>query len=557
MLYALVFAPFLAALLMVAASGKDARSASRLATILAATLFCGSLTLLLAGDYNTTPMEWFTIPGAGISVTLSFAVNGFSAWMVFLACIITLAALVSARKTMGGNYRNFAIGMFALLGALNGMFLASDAVLFFFFFEALVLPAAILIGSYGGQERREAALNFALYTLIGSAPMAVALWYLISIAGSSYVLPVAQAAQSLPESTQTILFWCFAAAFWVKTPLFPLHGWQAQTYAEAPAGLSAVLTGSMSKAGVYGFYFWVIAIFPEVAFKNGMLLLGFGLLTAVYGAFMAMRAKDIKKLLAFSSMGHLGLAVAGIFTLNVEVFPAVLVMLVGHGLSASALFILAGSAERFAGHRFLDKMGGFASRYPMFGFFFGVASVLAIAIPGTAGFVGEFLVLLGLWGVSKVAAVVAGLCIILTGVYMLRLIQKVLFGEPGEISEDQKKLRFPIADAVATAPLLILLIVFGVFPLPITSSLDYTRVSEDQQAELEAAIEAASQPTEAPVADSAVAEPAVADSVAAEPVSADTAAVEAKAVTEAEQKAVAETATAEQDVKQVEAENVR
>lgn len=548
MLYALVFAPFLAALFMVAASGKDARSASRLAVILAATLFCGSLTLLLAGDYNTTPAGWFTIPGAGITVTLSFAVNGFSAWMVFLANIITLAALISARKTTGGNYRNFAIGMFALLGALNGTFLASDAVLFFFFFEALVLPAAILIGSYGGPERRKAAANFALYTLIGSAPMAVALWYLISIAGSSYVLPVAQAAQALPESTQTILFWCFAAAFWVKTPLFPLHGWQAETYAEAPASLSAVLTGAMSKAGVYGFYFWVIAIFPEVAFKNGMLLLGFGLLTAVYGAFMAMRAKDIKKLLAFSSMGHLGLAIAGIFTLNVEVFPAVLVMLVGHGLSASALFILSGSAERFAGHRCLDKMGGFASRYPVFGFFFGVASILAIAIPGTAGFVGEFLVLLGLWGVSKVAAVVAGLCIILTGVYMLRLIQKVLFGEPGEISEDQKKLRFPIADAVATAPLLILLIVFGVFPLPITSSLDYTRVTEDQQAEIEAAIEAASQPA-------AVAE--MTEQVSAEPVSADTAAVEAQVVTEAEEKAVAETATAEQEVKQVEAEDVR
>ena len=548
MLYALVFAPFLAAILMVAASGKDARSASRLAVILSAIHLLASIVLLFSGDYNTTPAGWFTIPGAGVTVTLSFAVNGFSAWMVFLANIITLAALISARKTTGGNYRNFAIGMFALLGALNGTFLASDAVLFFFFFEALVLPAAILIGSYGGPERREAAVNFALYTLIGSAPMAVALWYLISIAGSSYVLPVAQAAQALPESTQTILFWCFAAAFWVKTPLFPLHGWQAQTYAEAPASLSAVLTGAMSKAGVYGFYFWVLAIFPEVAFKNGMILLGFGLLTAVYGAFMAMRAKDIKKLLAFSSMGHLGLAIAGIFTLDVAVFPAVLVLLVGHGLSASALYILAGSAERLAGHRFLDRMGGFASRYPVFGFFFGVASVLAIAIPGTAGFVGEFLVLLGLWNVSVIAAAIAGLCIILTGVYMLRLIQKVLFGEPGEISEDQKKLRFPIADAVATAPLLILLIVFGVHPQPITSTLDYTSAAEDDRASLEAAIEAASQPA-------AVAE--MSKQFSAEPVSADTAAVEAKAVTKAEEKAVAETATAEQEVKQVEAEDVR
>ena len=313
----------------------------------------------------------------------------------------------------------------------------------------------------------------------------------VQIAEKGAVLPVAQAAQTLPETTQAILFWCFALAFWVKTPLFPLHGWQAQTYAEAPAGLSAVLTGAMSKAGVYGFYFWVLAIFPAASFQNAKLLMGMGLLTALYGAFMAMRAKDIKKLLAFSSMSHLGLAIAGLFTLSIDVFPALLVLLVGHGLSASALFILSGSAERFAGHRLLDKMGGLANRNPVFAFFFGIASVLAIAIPGTAGFIGEFLVLVGLWGVCKVAAVVAGICIILTGVYMLRLIQKVLFGLPGEISEEQQKLRFPIADAVATAPLLLLLIVFGIHPQPISRTLDYTTSAQQQEEEIEAAISAA------------------------------------------------------------------
>lgn len=492
MLYFLVFAPFLAALLMVAASGKDSRSASRLAVILSSIFFLSGLSLLVSGNYNTTPFYWFSIPGTDVSVTLAFSVNGFSAWMVFLANIITLAALISARKTAGNNYRNYAIGLFTLLGALNGTFLSIDAVLFFFFFEALVLPAAILIGFYGGAERRAAALNFALYTLIGSAPMAVALWYLITLAGTSHIIPLAQAAQNLPESTQTILFWCFAIAFWVKTPLFPLHGWQAQTYAEAPAGLSAILTGSMSKAGVYGFYFWVLAIFPAVSFKNATLMVSLGLVTALYGAFMAMRAKDMKKLLAFSSMSHLGLAIAGVFTLSVDVFPALLVLLVGHGLSASALFILSGSAERFTGHRMLDKMGGLASRNPAFAFFFGIASVLAIAIPGSAGFVGEFLVLLGLWGVCKFAAILAGLCVILTGVYMLKLIQKVLFGVPGEVSEDLQKLRFPISDAVATAPLLLLLIVFGVHPQPITSTMDYTSDLAEERAEnIDAAVAAA------------------------------------------------------------------
>ncbi len=491
MLYLMVFAPFLAAFLMFAASGKDSRSASRLAVILSSVLFLSSLSLLVSGDYATSPIDWFQIPGIDVTVTLAFATNGFAAWMVFLANIITLAALVAFRKT-SGDYRNFAIGMFAQLGALNGTFLSVDAVLFFFFFEALVLPAALLIGSYGGSGRRSAALHFALYTLIGSAPMAVALWYLISAAGSSYVGSVAQVAQALPESTQTVLFWCFVIAFWVKTPLFPLHGWQAETYAEAPAGLSAVLTGSMSKAGVYGFCFWVLAIFPSVAFRNASLLVGFGLFTAIYGALMAMRAKDIKKLLAFSSMGHLGLAVAGIFTLSADILPAVLVLLVGHGLSASALFILSGSAEHFAGSRLLDRMGGYARRYPVFAFFFGTASVLAIAIPGTAGFVGEFLVLLGLWSASKVAAIVAAVAIILSAVYMLRLIQQVLFGEGSEPSEDAKRFRFPIAEAVAVAPLLLLLLVFGIHPAPIMRTLDYSIDDAQRAEEIEAAIAAAS-----------------------------------------------------------------
>ncbi|MCK9183128.1 MAG: NADH-quinone oxidoreductase subunit M [Fibrobacteraceae bacterium] len=478
LLYTLVFAPFLAALLMVAASGKDYRAASRLAIILSSLLFIASLGLLASGDAATNPVEWFTIPGANATVSFAFSSHGFGAWMVFLSNIITLAALVASRKTMGGNYRNFAVGLFALLGALDGTFLSADAVLFFFFFEAMVFPAAVLIGAYGGTERHSAALNFAIYTLAGSAPMAVALWYMISAAGSSNPFALLLAVQTLPEHTQTILFWCFAIAFWVKTPLFPFHGWQAQTYAEAPAPLSAVLTGAMSKAGVFGFLYWVIPIFPMDRVANVMMWLG--LVTALYGALMAIRATDAKKLLAFSSMGHLGLAVAGLFTLSSSTLAAVLMLLVAHGLSSSALYILAGSAERFAGSRRLEKMGGFASRYPVFGFFFGFAGIAAVAIPGTAGFVGEFLVLFSLWNVGVWPAIVAVICIILTAVYMLRFIQAVLFGVPHEdLSKETEKLRFPISDALAVAPLLLLLILFGLHPSPVTDSVSVPSVENE------------------------------------------------------------------------------
>lgn len=477
LLHVLVFAPFLAALLMVAASHHDYRSASRLAVLFAAALTVGSVMLIAAGSVSTTPHEWFFIPGCNATVYYVLASHGFGAWLVFLSSIVGLAALIAARSALEAHYRNFAVGVFALMGALNGTFLAGDAVLFFFFFEAMVVPAAVLIGAYGGSDRKSAALNFAIYTLAGSAPMAIALWYILAKAGSSNPFAIMLTIQMLPAHTQNILFWCFALAFWVKTPLFPFHGWQAQTYAEAPAPLSAILTGVMSKAGVFGFLYWVIPLFPMDDVANKMMWLG--LLTAVYGSLMALRATDAKKLLAFSSMGHLGLAVAGLFALSASTLPAVLVLLVGHGLSASAQFLLTGVAERFAGSRKLADMGGLARRNPVFGFFFGFSGIAAIAIPGTVGFIGEFLVLLSLWSVGGLPAIVAGFCIILSAAYMLRFIQAVLFGKAKGSLAKAPVQRFLIGDGLAVVPLLILLLVFGFHPAPIANSVSMPTAEEN------------------------------------------------------------------------------
>lgn len=479
LLHILVFAPFLAALLMVAASGRDPKSASRLAILLGSGLVVASVLLILAGSTATNPVEWFFIPGCDATVYYVLASHGFGAWMVFLSCVVSLAALVAGKSAFGENYRNFAVGIFALVGAMNGTFLAGDAVLFFFFFEAMVIPAAVLIGAYGGKDRKSASLNFAIYTLVGSAPMAIALWYLLAKAGSSNPFALMLAIQSLPAKVQSILFLCFIIAFWVKTPLFPFHGWQAQTYAEAPAPLSAILTGVMSKAGVFGFLYWVIPLFPMDHVADKMMWLG--LLTAVYGALMALRAKDAKKLLAFSSMGHLGLAVAGLFTLSSSTLAAVLVLLVAHGLSASSQFILMGVAERFTGSRQLNDMGGLVSRNPVFSFFFGFAGIAALAVPGTVGFIGEFLVLFSLWSVGPLPALVAGICIVLSAAYMLRFIQAVLFGKPkATLTNEAPVTKFSVADAFAVAPLLVMLLAFGLHPAPIVNSVSMPAAEEEE-----------------------------------------------------------------------------
>ncbi|MBR6449924.1 MAG: NADH-quinone oxidoreductase subunit M [Fibrobacter sp.] len=479
LLHLLVLAPFVAAILMVMTSKDDPKSSSRLAILMGTIFAVMSVALLVSGNIATDAIEWFHIPGCKGPVYYYLYSHGLASWMVFLSSGLSLVALISARCITTRSYRNFAIGIFSLMGAMNGTFLAADAVLFFFFFEAMVIPAAILIAGFGGKDRMKAAMTFAIYTLVGSAPMMVALWYLLTIADNSMLISLAIALQSLPEGTQNVLLVCFLLAFLVKTPIFPFHGWQAITYAEAPAPLSAILTGAMSKAGVFGFIVWVLPIFP-LSMSAISCMMWLGLFTAVYGALMALRATDGKKLLAFSSMGHLGLAVAGVFSGSEAMFPAVLVLLVAHGISAGALFFLMGIAERMTGTRELDQLGGLSSKNPVFSTLFGFAGVMALAVPGTAGFVGEFSVLLSLWDMGPLPALVAGFTLILSAAYMLRFIQKVIFGQQAREYEEGR--RTSPLEGFSIGVMLVLLLVFGFHPSFVTDSLNEAEEVEDAAA---------------------------------------------------------------------------
>ena len=520
LLHLLVLAPFAAAILMMATSKEDPKSSSRLAFLFGIAFVALSIALIAAGNQATEAIEWFQIPGAKGSVYYYLYSHGLGAWMVFLSTSLSLVALITGRNTFETNYRNFAIAIFALMGAMNGTFLAADAVLFFFFFEAMVFPAAVLIAGFGGAERKKAAMTFAIYTLVGSAPMMVALWYLITKADNSLVLSLAVALQNLDPSMQKTLLVCFLLAFIVKTPIFPFHGWQAITYAEAPAPLSAILTGAMSKAGVFGFIAWILPIFP-LSMEMVDCMMWLGLFTAIYGALMALRANDGKKLLAYSSMGHLGLAVAGVFSLSESMLPAVLVLLVAHGLSAGAQFYLMGIAERFAGSRDLDKLGGLAAKNPVFSSLFGFVAVLSLAVPGTAGFVGEFTVLMSLWDMGPIPALAAGLCLILSASYMLRFVQKVIFGKPAREYTDGK--RMTALEGSSIGIMGVLLLVFGMHPAFITNALqlfdenavqEMNKISHQTEVTSDATVEASVDTTGESVVDeniAAVAQPMTED----------------------------------------------
>ena len=520
LLHLLVLAPFAAAILMMATSKEDPKSSSRLAFLFGIAFVAMSIALIAAGNQATEAIEWFRIPGAKGSVYYYLYSHGLGAWMVFLSTGLSLVALITGRNSFEKDYRNFAIAIFALMGAMNGTFLAADAVLFFFFFEAMVFPAAVLIAGFGGADRKKAAMTFAIYTLVGSAPMMVALWYLITKADNSLVLSLAVALQTLDPSVQKTLLLCFLLAFLVKTPIFPFHGWQAITYAEAPAPLSAILTGAMSKAGVFGFIAWILPIFP-LSMEMVDCIMWLGLFTAIYGALMALRANDGKKLLAYSSMGHLGLAVAGVFSLSESMLPAVLVLLVAHGLSAGAQFYLMGIAERFAGSRDLDKLGGLAAKNPVFSSLFGFVAVLSLAVPGTAGFVGEFTVLMSLWDMGPIPALAAGLCLILSASYMLRFVQKVIFGKPAREYTDGK--RMTALEGSSIGIMGVLLLVFGMHPAFITNALqlfdenavqEMNKISHQTEVTSDATVEASADTTGESVVDeniAAVAQPMTED----------------------------------------------
>jgi NADH-quinone oxidoreductase subunit M len=250
----------------------------------------------------------------------------------------------------------------------------------------------------------------------------------------------------------------------------------------------------MSKAGVFGFIAWVLPIFPlNLNYISGLMWLGLG--TAIYGALMALRATDGKRLLAYSSMSHLGFAVAGVFSLSEAMLPAVLVLLVAHGISAGVQYFLMGVAERMTGTRNINEMGGLSSKNPVFSFLFGAAGVMALAVPGTAGFVGEFTVLLSLWDLGPLPALVGGFCLILSATYVLRFVQKVIFGKPAR--EYQEGTRTTALEGVAFGSMLALLLAFGLHPAFVTNSLhlfDEGIIEESTTEVVEEVAEPAEQP---------------------------------------------------------------
>jgi NADH-quinone oxidoreductase subunit M len=512
MLYALLAAPLVAALATAFASGKDGESSFRLGFFLALLVAGLGLPLVTCQPALEASLPWFTLWGTTATIHLHLASDGLSGWLIQLVTFLTPVALLGSRKLVGERMREFAACLLAMEALMIGALLARDLVVFYLFYEAMLIPMVVLIALFGGAERRSAALWFFLYTMLGSVFMLVGIWWLAWKIGSTELaaiisgLPGLRASGQLSGQGELMLFLAFVLAFAVKVPLVPLHSWQARTYAEAPAGGAVLLAGAMAKIGVYGFLRFVLPMFPALSVEWSGVFIALGLVAVVGGALVALAQDDVKRMLAFSSLSHLGLVMVGIFSFHPAALAGVPVQLVAHGLSVAALFLLVGYLEGRTSSRGLDDFGGLADKLPVFAVLFVVSALASAALPGTANFVGEFLLLFGAFaGAGWLVAAIAGLAVIFGVVYLLRLVQRWLYGKRHPSLDRLPDLG--AGEVVAVVPLLLASFFFGFYPKPITAQTG--AVIEQLAAPARAAAKAAAETGPKPFA-AAAATPATA-----------------------------------------------
>jgi NADH-quinone oxidoreductase subunit M len=315
-----------------------------------------------------------------------------------------------------------------MLGAL----VAQDLLVFYLFWEAMLLPMYFLIGVWGGDERKYAATKFVLFTLAGSLLWLVSLLFLAGKAGSFAPGVMAQAAMALPAGTQNLLFLSFALAFAIKVPLFPLHTWLPDAHTQAPTGGSVILAGVLLKLGSYGFLRFACPMFPQAASHYALLLAVLSTVAIVYGALVAMVQTDVKKLVAYSSVSHMGFIMLGIASMSVLGTQGAMLQMLNHGISTGALFLLVGMLYDRAHTRKISDFGGVATKMPVFTGFFLLVTLSSIGLPLTNGFTGEFLILNGTYGSAfawgRTLACVATLGVLLSAVYMLWMVKRVFWG---------------------------------------------------------------------------------------------------------------------------------
>jgi NADH-quinone oxidoreductase subunit M len=372
-------------------------------------------------------LRWFELPG-GTQVWFRMGLDGLSILMVALTAILMPVVILSTWASVEHRLKEFLIWMLVMETGMLGVFLSLDVVLFYVFWEVSLIPLYFLVGIWGGERRLYATIKFFLFTVAGSLVMLVGVIALLYRFGTADVLGLWMHARRLSPQEQLPYFSAFALAFAIKVPVLPFHTWLADAHTEAPTAGSVVLAGVLLKMGTYGLLRFCIAMFPGAAVVAAPLFMALGALGIVYGAFLALAQTDLKRLVACSSVSHLGYVVLGLFALTPAGLEGGVLQMVNHGLSTGLLFLLVGMLYERRHTRALDQFGGLAAVMPVFAIFLVVTVLSSAGLPGLNGFVGEYLILLGAWQASPLWAAVGASGVIFGAVYLLMATRRVLWG---------------------------------------------------------------------------------------------------------------------------------
>ncbi len=462
----ITFLPLLGVFLILCVQGNEkavASNARSIALVTSLVTFALSVYMYMGFDKSSADFQFVErfdwLPGFNIAYKMG--VDGISVFFLLLSTLLTPICILASWESIQKRVREYMMAFLLLETMMLGMFSALDLILFYVFFEGVLIPMFVIIGVWGGKNRVYAAFKFFLYTLLGSVLMLIAILSMYHQFGTADIPTLMQA--SVPLTMQKWVWLAFLASFAVKVPMWPVHTWLPDAHVEAPTAGSVILAGVLLKMGGYGFLRLSLPMLPEASQYFTPLIFSLSVIAVIYTSLVALAQEDMKKLIAYSSVAHMGFVTIGIFTLTTQGLQGAMFQMLSHGVVASALFLCVGVVYDRLHTREIARYGGLVENMPRYAVVFMIFMLASVGLPGTSGFVGEFLVLLGVYQVNTLVTFLAATGVVLGAAYMLYLYKRVVFGELTH-SDVKAMPDMNIREIAIFAPLVALVFWMGVYP---------------------------------------------------------------------------------------------
>ena len=405
----------------------------------------------------------------GDTISYQVGVDGISILFVVLTTFLVPICILASYNNIKFSMKEYLIAFLALETFMIGVFISMDLILFYLFFEGGLIPMFLIIGIWGGERRIYSTFKFFLYTLAGSVFMLLAVIFMYWEVGTSSIPVLLQ--HEFSYNNQIILWLAFFASFVVKIPMWPFHTWLPDAHVEAPTAGSVILAGVLLKLAGYGFIRFSITMFPDASHYFAPMIYALSIIAIIFTSLIALVQEDMKKLIAYSSVAHMGFVTLGIFTFTIQGIEGAIIQMISHGIVSAALFLCVGVVYDRIHTREIERYGGLVNRMPLYSFSFMIFILASLGLPGTSGFVGEFLVLLSIFSVNTYFAVFATTGVVLAATYSLWLYRKIIFGQL--IKDDLKDiLDLSFREIVIFVPLILLTIGIGIYPIPILEIIE-------------------------------------------------------------------------------------